>query len=146
LLERSILFLKGDYWIIRDKISSTDDHRGDVWFHFDSSGKSGLNILCFGRDGRWVEEDRWISHCYGQKEPAKACAYSVLFKNGDEVFSFLLPQTSETAWQVKEIPTEDGRAFEVNGGKTRDLVMIRGDEWRWVRSSGDEVEEVVTLP
>ena len=143
-LERSILFLKGNYWIIRDKMSSANEHRGDIWFHFDSFAKSGLSIWSFGGDGRWVEEDRWISHCYGQKEPAKACAYSVLFKSGDEVFSFLLPQTTETAWQVREVPAQDGRAFEVNGGKTQDLVMIRGDEWRWVRSSGDEVEEIVT--
>jgi hypothetical protein len=62
----------------------------------------------------------------------------VAFKDGDEVFSFLLPLTSETAWQVREIPAEDGRAFEVGGGNTQDLVMIRGDEWRWVRSAGDK--------
>lgn len=145
LLERSILFLKGNYWIVRDKMLSVNDHRGDIWFHFDSSARSGLSILSFGRDGRWVEEDRWISHCYGQKEPAKACAYSVLFKDGDEVFSFLLPQTAETQWQVKEIPAQAGRSFVIDGGKTQDLVMIQGDEWSWVRSSGDEVEEVVNV-
>jgi len=146
-LHRSILFLKGNYWIVRDKISSMNEHRGDVWFHFESSAKpfldgalreSSLAIWCFGRDGRWVEEDRWISHCYGQKEQAKAYAFSVLFKDGDEVFSFLLPQSAETTWQVKEIPAQDGRAFQVDGGKTQDLVMIRGDEWQWVRSVGDK--------
>jgi heparinase II/III-like protein len=156
VLERSILFLKGNYWIVRDKMSSVSEHRGDVWFHFESSAKpfldgalrdaeSGFGIWCFG-NGRWVEEDRWISHCYGQREPAKAYAFSVLFRDGDEVFSFLLPQRTETTWQVREIPAQDGRAFEVDGGKTRDLVMIRGDDWRWVRASGDEVEEVVALP
>jgi hypothetical protein len=62
----------------------------------------------------------------------------VLFKDGDEVFSFLLPQSAETTWQVKEIPAQDGRAFQVDGGKTQDLVMIRGDEWQWVRSVGDK--------
>jgi hypothetical protein len=147
-LERSILFLKGNYWIVRDKLTSVNEHRGDVWFHFESSAKplldtavrdaeSGFSIWCFG-DGRWVEEESWISHCYGQRERAKAFAFSLLFKNGDEVFSFLLPQQAETAWRVREIPAEDGRAFEVDGGNTRDLVMIRGDEWRWVRSVGDK--------
>jgi hypothetical protein len=146
LLERSILFLKDNYWIVRDKLSSANEHRGDVWFHFPSSAKpvlngalrdeeSGFGIWCLG-NGRWVEEDSWTSQCYGQRAPAKAYAFSVIFKGGDEVFSFLLPQTSETAWQVREIPAEDGRAFEVDGGKTQDLVMIRGDEWRWVRSVG----------
>ena len=145
LLERSILFLKGNYWIVRDKLLSVNEHRGEVWFHFESGARSGLNVLCFGRDGRWVEEDRWISHCYGQREQVKAYAYSVLFKDGDEVFSFLLPQTTETAWQVREVPAQDGRSFVIDGGKTQDLVMIRGDEWRWVRSSGNEAEEVVNV-
>ena len=145
VLERSILFLKGNYWIVRDKLLSGNEHRGEVSFHFESGAGSGLNVLCFGREGRWVEENRWTSHCYGQREQAKACAYSVLFKEGDEVFSFLLPQTTETVWQVREIPAQDGRSFVIDGGKTQDLVMIRGDEWRWVRSSGNEAEEVVNV-
>ena len=144
-VQRSILFLKGDYWIVRDTMSSLNDHVGDIWFHFDSAARSGLSVLCFGRDGRWVEEDRWISHCYGQREQVKAYAYSVLFKDGDEVFSFLLPQTTETPWQVREIPAQHGRSFVIDGGKTQDLVMIRGNNWRWVRSSGNEAEEVVNV-
>lgn len=156
VLRRSVLFLKGDYWIVRDTMSSPNDHRGDVWFHFDSSAKpllngvvrdagSGFAIWSFG-DGRWVEEDRWISHCYGQKEPAKAYAFSVLFKDGDDVLSFLLPQKAETVWQVKKIEAQDLRAFAVYGAKTQDLVMIREAEWLWVRFSGDRMEEFVTLP
>ena len=147
--ERSILFLKGNYWIVRDKILSTNEHRGDVWFHLESpavpflddnalrDAESGLGIWCFG-DGHWVEEDRWISHCYGQKTPAKAYAFSVLLKDGDEVFSFIMPPSDETAWRVKEIPVEDKRSFVIDGGKTQDLVMIRDDEWQWVRSVGDK--------
>ena len=133
---------------MRDKLPAASEHRGDLWFHFDSSAKpfldaalrdaeSGFSIWSFG-NGSWVEEESWISHCYGQRERAKAFAFSVPFRRGDEVISFLLPQNAETAWQVREIPAEDGRAFEVDGGKTRDLVMIRGGEWRWVRSVGDK--------
>src|SRR5690242_12592598 len=115
--ERSILFLKGNYWIVRDKISSTNEHRGDLWFHFESSAKpflnaalrdaeSGFAVWCFGPDGRWIEENRSISHCYGQKEQAKAYAFSVVFRDRDEVFSFLLPQSGETAWRVREVPAQ----------------------------------------
>ncbi len=71
-----------DYWIVRDSISPAGKHDAKVSFHFDSSltpvlngqvreTQSGFAIQCFG-DGQWVEEDRWVSHCYGQKEPSKA--------------------------------------------------------------------------
>src|ERR1043165_8837710 len=143
-LQRSILFVKGEYWIIRDTVLDANEHRGEVWFHFDSSAKpvladslrdeeSGFTIQCFGNDGHWVEEDGWISHSYGQRELAKAYAFSLVLKGGD-VFSFLLPQSV----QVKEIEVPEGRAFVIDGGKSQDLVMIRGDDWRWVRSSGDK--------
>ena len=144
-LQRSILFVKGEYWIVRDKVADANEHRGDVWFHFDSSANplldgtavrdeaSGFAVRCFG-NGRWIEENASVSHCYGQREPAKAYAFSARFRNGDEVFSFLLPQNA----QVTETEAPDGRAFIVDGGKTQDLVMIRGDEWRWVRSVGDK--------
>jgi len=144
-LRRSILFVKGEYWIIRDTVADGNEHHGDVWFHFDSSAKpfldgasvrdveSGFSLWCFG-NGRWIEENHWVSHCYGQREPAKAYAFSAHFKHGDDVFSVLLPQEA----QVKEIEVPEGRAFSVDGGKSQDLVMIRGDEWQWVRSVGDK--------
>jgi hypothetical protein len=149
LVERSILFVKGAYWIIRDTVSDGNEHRGDIWFHFDASAKpvldeavrdeeSGFSVWCFGNEGRWVEENASISYCYGQREPAKAFAFSVRFRSGDEVFSFLLPQKPESKWRVQEIEAAEGRAFRVDGGNTQDLVMIRGDEWRWVRSVGDK--------
>ena len=33
--ERSILFLKRDYWIVRDRLKSAAQHNVDLWFHFD---------------------------------------------------------------------------------------------------------------
>jgi hypothetical protein len=149
LLARSILFIKGDYWIIRDTVSDRDEHRGDIWFHFDANAnpvshgttvrdaQSGFSVACFG-NGRWVEENGWVSHCYGQRESAKAFAFSVHFKHGDDVFTFLLPRNAGSAWQIEEIDATEGRAFVIDGGKTRDLVMIRGDGWRWVRTTGDK--------
>ena len=163
-LMRSIFFLKGNYWIVLDEMTSTGNHVGDVWFHFDPSTKpvlnrdvwdteSGFAIGCFGK-GRWVEEDQWVSHCYGQKEPAKAFAFSVDFGNGDEVFSFLFPRRAETEWRVREIDVKAGRGFVVDGGKTRDLVIIwagedgtgEGARMVWVRFSDGQMTESIALP
>ena len=158
-LMRTIFFVKGNYWVIADEMGSKSNHEGDIWFHFDPSAKpllnrgvwdaeSGFSIGCFG-PGRWVEEDQWVSHCYGQKEPAKAFAFSVDFGKGDLVFSFLFPRRAETQWQVREINVKGGSGFLVDGGKTLDLVIIwPGDDARmaWVRSADGTLKEFITLP
>jgi hypothetical protein len=138
---REILFLKRDYWIMRDVINASGEHRAEVCFHFDPRGD--LDIQCFGH-GQWVEEEAWVSHCYGEKERAKARIFAAQLKPNDEVVTFLLPQKAETGWTVEEIQSEDGRAFVVSGGKTRDLVIIRAAEWHWIRFSDDQVQEVIS--
>jgi hypothetical protein len=98
---RSIFFLKGKYWVIRDTLKSTTEHRADIYFHFDSTTnptladglirepESGLTIRVVG-NGRWIEENQWISHCYGQKEPAKVFRFSAVLKPGESVYTFHL--------------------------------------------------------
>ena len=143
-LTREILFLKHDYWIVRDVLNSASDRRVDVRFHFDSpaGAESNLDIQCFG-DGQWVEEEAFVSHCYGYKEPAKAIRFSATLRPGGDVITFLLPRAAGTERKVTEIEAADGRAFEVSGGKTRDLVMIRAGEWVWKRFLGDQLQETL---
>jgi hypothetical protein len=100
-LVRSIFFLKGKYWIIRDTLKSPTEHVADIHFHFNSDTnpclkdgviyepRSGLTIRGVG-NGRWIEENQWVSHCYGQKEPAKVFRYSAVLKPGESVYTFLL--------------------------------------------------------
>jgi len=140
-VKREILFLKHDYWIVRDTIVSSGEHRVDVRFHF--APGSSLDIRSFG-NGRWVEEEAWVSHCYGQKEPSKALSFSATLKGGAEVVSFLLPEKSD--WQVREIEAQEGRAFEVSGAKTTDLVIIpAADAWIWTRTSEGGGKETISI-
>jgi len=100
-LVRSIFFLKGKYWIIRDTLKRAAEHKADIYFHFNSDTNpclndglihepaSGLTIRSVG-NGRWFEENQWVSHCYGQKEPAKVFRYSALLQPGESVYTFLL--------------------------------------------------------
>ena len=145
LVSREILFLKGEYWIIRDALTSSTEHRAQVSFHFDSTTgiESNLDIQCFG-DGEWITEEAFVSHCYGQREPAKVINFAVNLAIGKDVISFLLPQTSGAHRQVAEIEAADGRSFEVVGGKTRDLVMIRAGEWIWKRFVDGQLKEIVS--
>lgn len=98
---RTILFLKGKYWIVRDTLRSPTEHTADIYFHFDSTTNpslenglvheplSGLTIRVTG-NGRWIEENHWVSHCYGQKEPAKVFRFSAVLQPGESVYTFLL--------------------------------------------------------
>jgi len=144
-LTREILFIKRDYWIIRDWFDSSNSHHLDIRFHFDShpEAQSTLDIHCFGADES-VEEEAFVSHCYGYKEPAKVIRFSASLAARRDVITFLLPRRTTTAWKVAELDAEPGRAFEVSGGKTRDLVMIQAGEWVWKRFVGDQLEEVVS--
>ena len=143
-LTRSILFIKGDYWIICDSITSTNEHRADVRFHFDSSAGDALEIRCLGNDGRWFTEDAHVSHCYGEREPARTGVFSAPLKNGDDIVTFLLPKTGMD-WNVEEIEAQDGRAFLVSVGKRQDLVIIRPAEWLWRRSFNEQVLETISV-
>ncbi|HEX3187391.1 MAG TPA: alginate lyase family protein [Pyrinomonadaceae bacterium] len=100
-LIRTIFFRKGKYWIIRDTNNSPAEHTVDVHFHFNSDTNPclkdgvihepncGLKIRSLGNGG-WVEENQWVSHCYGQKEPAKVFRFSAVLKSGESVYTFLL--------------------------------------------------------
>jgi hypothetical protein len=142
-IKREILFVKGDYWIVRDTVTSSGEHRVDVRFHF--APGSNLDIQCFG-NGQWVEEEAFVSHCYGQKEASKALSFSATSKGIAEVVTFLLPQKPGTDRVVKEIEAREGRAFEVRGANTVDLVMIpAGDAWVWTRAIEGGQRETISI-
>ncbi|HKR13154.1 MAG TPA: alginate lyase family protein [Pyrinomonadaceae bacterium] len=98
---RSIFFLKRKYWIIRDTLKSPTEHTADIYFHFNSGAnpslkdgeihepESGLTIRVTG-NGRWFEENQWVSQCYGLKEPAKVFRFSAVLQPGESVYTFLL--------------------------------------------------------
>ena len=149
MVSREILFLKHDYWIVRDALSSSGEHRLDVRFHFDSTPhtETAIDIECFGQgfgNAQRVEEEAFLSHCYGQKEQAKAISFSATLRDGEDVISFLLPRSAEIEWRVIELEAEEGRAFEVSRAKIRDVVMIRSGQWLWKRFVDGELQETVS--
>lgn len=95
---RAVLFLKNDYWIMRDRINSEAAHRYDVHLHFAPDAAPavethdgmanrvremrsehqtpGLGAWMFESangitsGGTWTADDAWISSCYGAREKA----------------------------------------------------------------------------
>jgi len=178
---RSILFLKNDYWIVRDRVASNAEHLYALWFHLnpdvngrvdaeqavvisDPADEAALKIAAFAGDGHWGWEEAWVSHCYGEREPAPVCVFSA--NAADEEFvTFLLPGLLSVAGakrpqvRVNAVETIGGRAFEVTSETAVDLVMIRNGkrvetarmasdfDWTWARfsSAGASVPEELVL-
>ena len=134
---RQILFLKHDYWIIRDRIELTGKHQIDLWFHFESGtsplvseagvlengASGGLKIASFAPGGRWAKEDGWVSHCYGERERAPVCVFSAPAEGAFEIITFLLPDAAER--RVEEIEVSGGRGFEIRSAHSRDVVIVK---------------------
>ena len=170
---RGFLFLKNDYWVIRDRIKSEGQHQYDLWFHFDAGidpglqaregfasrveatvGSARLGIASFGRKSLWQREEAPVSHCYAETEVAPVYVFSTT-ATGDDLVTFLLPGTrSEPSARVREVEAIGGRAFEVVGESTHDIVMIKSGsrvemarmtadfDWTWARFA----DESATVP
>lgn len=146
---RSILFLKNDYWIIRDQVQTAAGHRADIWFHFDqgtnpligtaennkafiheSDRPDGAILFAFGQEGRWRRTKGWVSDCYGAKVPGPVYAFSIQTGGQDEIVTFLVPYSPEEGKQsIDETEAIAGKAFEVTHKHGCDVVMIRDESF-----------------
>jgi hypothetical protein len=140
---RSILFLKNDYWMMRDRVETTGRHRYDLRFHFaagadiQSEGaaevlreggtkRHGLELAAFGASGgAWRKAEGWVSLRYGERSSAPVRVFSTEAVGAQEFITFLLPRrVGQEASQVREIEAEGGRAFEVTRGDALDVLLL----------------------
>ena len=155
---RSILFLKNDYWILRDQISSTGTHQLELRFHFapgsnpelspltqhrsaprmlttEDQHTGNLNVATFA-DGDWRREEGWISHCYRERRPVPVWAFSAVSQGISELVTLLMPNAGSAAQpaSMREVEAIGGRAFEIVKGNQRDLVLIRDPRARRIQT------------
>ena len=156
---RSILFLKHDYWVIRDRIELTGKHQIDLWFHFESGTspeiredeagqwvhENGAKIASFAAGARWRKEEGWVSHCDGERVTAPVCVFSGEADGTLDIVTFLLPSDAER--RVQEIEVSGGRGFEVQSEQSRDLLVVKDMAYTWLRTdaSGGAPKEELTL-
>lgn len=137
---RKLLFLKNDYWIMRDTVQSAGAHQCDLHFHFDADAApeinagmvavnkgdvaplrerpvdaAGLETFVFGDGGKWsAREDDWVSDAYGARTPSFVYRYSAKIEGTKDFITFLVPRRAQdNRVHVREIEAENGRAFEV---------------------------------
>ena len=169
---RSILFLKNDYWIIRDLVRTGGHHEHALNFHYavdrkietdiegDFAGGDDHRIFSFGDGGRWQQNESWISNEYGNKINAPLLRFTVNGRGTQEFFTFIIPADSGYSRpEVMELPVAGGRAFAIKyRGYTDVLVAGDGETIRtelfdtnyrlsWARIANDETvpEEYVLI-
>lgn len=150
---RSILFVKDNYWIIRDTVETTGEHSYDAHFHFAigcdpsieregemvavrerGTGASGLEIYAPASDGVWKKADGWVSEQYGRRAPAPVCTRSTKAEGNRQFITFLVPvgaESGDTKRHVFEISALGGRAFIYDRARDaaapdrmRDLLLV----------------------
>jgi hypothetical protein len=121
---RSILFLKRDYWVMRDRVELSGTHEVAQWFHFDSAVSPDLlEIASFAENGAWRTEEGWVSHCYAERTPAPVRVFSATATGEFEITTFLLPRPLGSV--VEQSRVTGGRGFELRNRQNRDVVLIR---------------------
>ncbi|HEX8148901.1 MAG TPA: alginate lyase family protein [Pyrinomonadaceae bacterium] len=141
---RSVLFLKGDYFVIRDEAEASTRHRYALRFHlapdapsrvesehtavrlFDSSAP-GVELHAHGGVGRWRAEEDWVSPCYGARVAAPVWTFEAEGEGPQDFVTVVLPRPAG-AEAASVLSTEhDGGAahfLEVSAGGARDLLVI----------------------
>lgn len=143
---RSILFIKNNYWVLRDEVESLGFQRLKATFHLNSrvaplhskdntvlivseNGPSAtLQMAAFSANGAWTWEDGWVSECYGEKKKAPVFAFTVLANGSEELVTFLLPEIAGHKPRVREIEALNGRAFEIDIDGRHDVLLLRHSE------------------
>jgi hypothetical protein len=143
---RAVLFLKNDYWVMRDRVKTDGKHRYDLWFHFEAGAApslefaddfgarvrevddmAGLEISSFARQAVWRREDAAVSYCYGERAAAAAYVFSTTASGDVDLLTFLLPRSEVEG--VEGVKGEEGpeRAkgvaeIEAIGGRAFEVV------------------------
>ncbi|MBS1794813.1 MAG: alginate lyase family protein [Acidobacteria bacterium] len=153
--QRSILFLKNDYWIMRDYVETQGEHDYALNFHFNKqtrpaledtdsgrfcvseapSAANGWRMFTFGDNGSWQQKESWISDNYGKKINAPFLRFVSKGRGAQEFFTFMLPfQPGHPKPEVYETTVSGGRAFVVNYRGYWDLFVFADSGEQIVRT------------
>lgn len=148
---RGILFLKNDYWIMRDFVKTRGAHDYALNFHFNqatnptientksgnlcvvekSGAGVGSRLFTFGDNGNWQQETSRISPLFGKSVDAPFLKFASKGAGAQEFFTFFLPdETGFAAPEVFETPLSGGRAF---------VISYRGYNDVFIFSDGAEI-------
>ena len=142
---RSVLFLKGDYFVVRDRAEARARHRSELRFHFapgaapraegegrqsfvhlPADGAPGLDLHAHGGRGRWRKEEGWVSPCYGARVAAPVWVFEAEGEGPQDFVTVAVP-CAEGAGGVRVLGLMPGGAahsLEIAAGEVRDFLIL----------------------
>ena len=141
---RSVLFVKGMGWIIRDRVESADRHAIRVHFHAapglqtvltddsatltDGSG-TGLLLAVFAGEGALVQSDEWVAPAYGNRVQAPALTFLVPNSSSADIVTVLVScRHDPERYRAEQLECLGGRAFQVTGPEGQHDILIGNGE------------------
>lgn len=169
---REVLHLRGNYWVIRDRVTANGKH--DVSHHFQfapdvevavtapdtvvatsASPLATLRLHALADAGRFTVQTRWVSPAYGVRTPAPNVAFTVTADGRTDVVTLVLPGSSVSAGaQVTRARTGTTSVVQVRDADIIDVLLLDATngaaasgvsaeaEWAWVRLSAGTGEPV----
>jgi Heparinase II/III-like protein/Heparinase II/III N-terminus len=161
--ERAVLFLKHDYWIMRDRVAATGTHRYQLNFHFAPdvapqidmnddaamlrvmSDEVVLTLGTYSRAGAWHVTQDWVSPCYGARTPAPVARYTEQGAGAQEFVTFLLPASVAVSAQLRKLKAAGGNGYELRHERGSDVLLTCDESsvvadrlvsdfaWTWAR-------------
>ena len=146
--ERTMLALKGDYWVLVDRVTaSAGQHACTAHFHAapgsalygDGALRAWLRsddgavrmLLSFGGDADEVEcAQGWVSRAYGARERAPVCRVTARGTERMEIVTALVPAAPGARVECGEVAARGGRALRIaREGAWTDHVLLRTADW-----------------
>ena len=152
---RSILFLKNEYWIMRDLARASERHEYALNFQFNVGARpavsrlddcwavddmpedgTGLRLITVGDEGGWQMRDSHISRNHGERLEAPCLRFVAAGEGPQEFFTFMFPteQGFDPA-EVSEKVVSGGREFSMRFRGYRDVLTFN-DTGAGVRLDG----------
>lgn len=169
---RSILFLKNDYWIVRDTAETSGQHEYSLNFHFAADvkprigeaggwvGDDAHRIYTFGDRGEWQRTEDAVSKDHGSKLDATTMHFISEGEGTQEFFTFILPiDRGVDPPVIIETPTPSGRAFVIRYAQYTDLFIFNDQadrvvdtglfdtdfKYAWARLTDQETPDEILL-
>ena len=143
---RSVLFIKGDYFIVRDAAEGRARHRAELYFHLargadpriEGEGSeahvgigaceagAGLDLHVHGAAGNWRLEEGWISPCYGERMRAPVCVFAAEGEGVQEFVTVVVPRAGgEERTRVASLEPGGAPHFlEIAGRDVQDYLLL----------------------
>ena len=159
--ERTVLYARRRYWIIRDRLIGDDRHVARLHFHcapgveasINESGtvslrasgaRVGADLVTFADNGAFSVHDDYVSPEYGQRIAASTCVYEYAMRGSSELLTFILPSTTASP----RVRTIGSGVYEILAADFSDTHRVEpfsaGGRWSWMTTDDNgRAEEIV---